>query len=257
MKKIFIIGTGRNGSKLCAKVLSTAINDSNIFGEVHSGLMPKFFKDAYHGLISKSEVVRRFKQSRDHSMRDAKGFYVEKNHLIVPILDQIKEAYPDALFIYVDRYSKDIVRSFLARDTYSGTKTGMYEEGRLTPAKDDPYFYEWNNFSQFEKICWYVDVMKKMCIEGLDKMPSSDYIRISYELMVAQPNELAELFFWLDLTCDFNKIEEILSRQWGSSARSPEEVGFRVIDEKKFKRTPHWGEWSEEQNEAYRRFFGG
>ncbi|GAG88010.1 unnamed protein product, partial [marine sediment metagenome] len=115
----------------------------------------------------------------------------------------------------------------------------------------------WNNFSQFEKICWYVDVMKKMCINGLDKMPSNDYIRVSYELMVTQPIELGELFSWLDLPCDFNKIEEVLNRQWGSSARSPEEVDFKIINEKKFKRTPHWDTWSEGQNEVYGRFFGG
>ena len=48
-EKTFIIGTGRNGSKLTGKVLGTAISDNNRFGEIHHGLKPIFFKDAYLG----------------------------------------------------------------------------------------------------------------------------------------------------------------------------------------------------------------
>jgi hypothetical protein len=258
MRRVFIIGTGRNGSKLTDRVLSTAVNDSNRFGEIHGGLFPIFFRDAYHGFIPKNDVVARFKQSRDQAMAPLKDFYVEKNHLIVPILNQVKEAYPDALFLYVPRHSKDTVRSFMARNHYSSTDRGnVHADGRLTPSIKDPYHSAWGEFSPFEKICWYVSTMTEMCKKFLDKLPNSDYNILPYETLVKQPSMTEDVFSWLDLNFDLEAIESILNRQWGSSARSPEEVDFKIIDEKKFKRTPHWNKWSEEQNEIYGRFFDG
>ena len=55
----------------------------------------------------------KFKESRDKAINKLDTIYTEKNHLIVPILDCVYEAYPDALFLYVSRCPKDIVRSLI------------------------------------------------------------------------------------------------------------------------------------------------
>jgi hypothetical protein len=257
MKKLFIIGTGRNGSKLTGRIISTAVNRSNMFGEIHNNLFPIFFKDAHHGKVSTNEVIKIFKNSRDQAMRNLKEIYVEKNHLVVPILECVKKAYPDALFLYVKRNPRDIIRSLFARGHYSSTDKGnIYAEGRLTPNNEDLYNSDWSRFSSFEKVCWYVKKMTEMCEKFLDKLPKSDYNVISYEEIVENPSVLKGVFEWIGLNFDLEAIKGILGKQWGSSARSPKEVNFKIVDEKKFKRTPHWKKWSDEQKEIYRRFFG-
>jgi len=254
MKKLFIIGTGRNGSKLTGKILGTAINKKNRFGEIHHGLKPIFFRDVYLEKISKSNAIRKFKISRDKAIENLSGeIYTEKNHLVVPILECVCEAYPDALFLYVYRYPKDIIRSLYSRNVYTGDKN-VYEEGRLEPNKSDKYYKLWANMNKFEKVCWYVSTMMFMCDNFLKNLDNDSYRIISYNDFVKDHSLFVPIFDWLSLDFDIKKIDKILSVQIGSSARSKSELNFKV-NNSKIKNTPHWNKWSDKQNEIYRRFF--
>lgn len=249
MKKLFIIGTGRNGSKLTAKVLSTCVQSKCIFGEIHSGLDPKFFMDVYMG-ISSAEA---FKKSRDGAMKGVSDIYIEKNHLVVPILNYVLEAYNEAVFLYVSRNPKDIVRSLYSRDVYTGHKN-KYENGRLRPNKQDRYYSLWKNMHKFEKVCWYVYTMITMCEVFLNKLPESQYRTISYSSFVVDRCLFKLVFDWLGLDFDIEKINSVLDVQVGSSARSENELNFK-INKNKVKNTQHWKDWSEEKINIYMRFF--
>ena len=255
MKKLFIIGTGRNGSKLTAKVFSTSVNSKHIHGEIHHGLDPIFFKKAYLGQTSKDKIINEFRQSRNKAIKAGNRIYIEKNHLIVPILNQVLEAYPDALFLYVSRNPKDIIRSLNARAVYQNGTT-KYDLGRLSPAKNDKYYGVWSTFTKFEKVCWYVSTMMNMCERFIHYLPTYQYRIIAYENFVKNPSVFKEIFEWLELEFNFEKIKGILGTQIGSSARSQKEVSYKIINKGKFKNTQHWKDWSDERKEIYRRFFG-
>ena len=255
MKKLFIIGTGRNGSKLMGLIIGTSVLDKNRFGEIHHGLKPVFFKDVYMGRISKDKVVNKFKQSRDKAMQGVGDIYIEKNHLIVPILDCVKKAYPDALFLYVPRNTKDIVRSFSSRDVYTGRKN-IYEDGRLVPRLDTEHGKMWNTYSKFKKACWYVLTMTKMCDDFLAKLDSSEYNIVSYEDMVYSPGCLESMFNWAGIDFNIDAIKLVLGAQHGSSCRTSAELGFNV-DRSKLKNTIHWRDWSDSKKEEYKKIFGG
>jgi hypothetical protein len=253
MKKLFIIGTGRNGSKLTGRVLGTAVNKKNRFGEIHHGLDPVFFKDVYHEAISATTAVELFKKSRDKAMKSLDGIYVEKNHLIVPILHQVIKAYPDALFLYVYRYPKDIIRSLYSRDVYTG-QSGKYEDGRLTPNKYDPYYTKWDSSGKFEKVCWYVYTMMSMCKEFLSNLPENSYRTISYNDFVIDHLIFKDVFDWLGINFNIEKIDNVFKNQVGSSARSNSELNFK-INSNKVKNTKHWRDWSKSKNKIYGEFF--
>jgi len=254
MKKLFIIGTGRNGSKLTAKVMGTTVNAESIYGEIHHGLDPVFFKNVYLGTVSEKEALQEFKRSRDRAMEGTK-IYVEKNHLVVPILDKVLEAYPDALFLYVSRNPKDIIRSLNARTVYQNGTT-KYDLGRLSPAKNDKHYGVWSTFTKFEKVCWYVSTMMNMCERFIHYLPRYQYRIVAYENFVKDPSIFKEIFEWLELEFNLEKIKDVLGTQIGSSARSQKEVSYKVINKGKFKNTQHWKDWPEKKKEIYRRFFG-
>lgn len=255
MKKLFIIGAGRNGSKLTGKIIGTSIDLKYRHGEIHHGLDPIFFKNGYMGSMSKEQVVKKFKSSRDEPIKKYSEFYVEKNHLIVPILNQVLAAYPDAMFLYVRRNSKDIIRSLYTRNVYSGLKN-KYEDGRLSPNKEDGYYTEWGKFGKFEKVCWYVYTMTKMCEKFLNKLPQDQYKVVAYEDFVKDPSVFKDVFKWLGVRFDLEKIKGVLDIQIGSSARSPKEVGYKIVKPGHFKNAQHWKDWSDKKKAIYRRFFG-
>lgn len=253
MKKLFIIGTGRNGSKLTAYIMTQTTGPECLFGEIHHGLNPIFFKSVYDESITKTDAIRRFKNSRDSAMEGLADIYIEKNHLIVPILEQVLQAYEDAMFLYVPRYPKDIIRSLYSRNVYSGQRN-IYEDGRLAPNTQDPYHNKWNKVGKFEKVCWYVFTMTKMCTTFLDKLDSSKYYILSYDDFTKDPMTFKDVYEWVGLEFDIDKIKSILGQQQGSSARAASELNFEV-NPQKVKGTQHWKDWSEEKNEIYGRFF--
>lgn len=249
MKKLFIIGTGRNGSKLISHILSTSINNTNMFGEVHGGIDPVFFKNVY----MEKTTIEKFKSSRDSIMSRISGIYVEKNHLVVPILNNILDIYPDAVFLYVSRNKKDIIRSLYSRNIYEGHKN-KYEEGRLSPNNKDKYYSSWKKMNKFEKVCWYVYTMTTMCDVFLNKLPESQYRIIAYDDFVKERWLLKFVFDWLNLDFNMEKVNGILDKQIGSSVRSENELNFKV-NKNKIKNTQHWKDWSKEKKTTYGRFF--
>lgn len=253
MKKLFVIGTGRNGSKLTAKIIAEAAGNKNVFGEVHHSLRPVFFKNSYLGNISKEATISAFKNSRDQAIMKAEHIYVEKNHLLVPILNQVITAYPDALFLYVKRNPKDIIRSLYSREVYTGARN-MYEDGRLTPAAVDLWYTAWGSMNKFDKVCWYVATMIDMCEDFLKQLPEKAYRVVSYDDFVDKPTVFEPIFNWLGFDFDLSATKRVLNVQQGSSARSEGELSFKV-NKNKLKNSQHWKDWSTDKERAYAKFF--
>ena len=253
MRKLFIIGTGRNGSKLVAKIIADSVGSTNVFGEIVGGLEPEFFKNVYLGKIKHSKAVKDFKRSRANIIKGLEVIYVEKNHLIVPVLNIVLEAYPDALFLYVPRNSKDIIRSLYTRKVYENIDS-VYEKGRLVPNKKDKYYLVWKNMNKFEKVCWYVYTMTCMCEDFLKSLDKNTYRVLSYEDIVNKPDKFEDIFNWLCFSFNIDSIKNILSVQQGSSARSIEELSFKV-NKNKIKNSQHWKDWSAEKNKIYNKTF--
>ena len=243
MTTLFIIGTGRNGSKVSAHCLSANLKskETDLHGEIHGGINPLWFKKCYKGKIDKGSIINTFKKSRDEEINKCKEIYIEKNHLLVPILNEINEIYPDAKFLYIPRNPKDIIRSYAARNPYKPEKmTGTYGEGRLTPRNDDPIMPEWKTWNNFEKSIWYVYEMTRMINEFLETIPKKQYKLLSYEQFTSKPSSFRKIYNWLKLDYDLKKIKDVLNAPIGSSCKD---------------KAPHWLDWTDEQKNIYDRFF--
>lgn len=232
MKKVFIIGTGRNGSKLLAAMLETGSN-AVLYGENHDGPEPRWFKEIYEGKGDLKGRMVRFKDIRGLRFKDDQGVYVEKNHLLAPILKQLPKLWPEAKFLYLKRNSRSVIRSFVERNWYSEEDlAGEYGKGRLVPKKGPK---KWAKKSTFEKCCWLYFEYSRM-LEEFFKQIDDDHIRIVKYKQLSNDAYMKAIFNWCEIA-DFNefKLIDIRKQQFGTKTEN----------------TPKYKDWSDEWKTIY------
>ncbi len=225
-KQIYIIGSGRNGSKLLAELLSQGTNITK-FGEVGAlGPAPTFYKLFYENKIDELTAATHWKYTREIRMINSKEIYLEKNHLIVPMLNTVKDCFPDAKFIWLRREYEDIVRSFMNRPTYEASDmAGEYGKGRLVPRESSLVYDSWNELSKQKKVEWLVQEYENLCLQFSSSFSKDEienkFGEVWYEHLTADygKTELIEaLYEWLEIEgFDEDKINNTYSIQLGTS----------------------------------------
>lgn len=164
---VFILSTGRCGTKLLTKILSEIKKL-----DVHHQPYPEFSwhgKYAYEQFDVHPEKLKLiFDAARYEMIRDTflnKKVFVETNNRITFFAHQIAELYPNARFIHLIREPVSFVKSGLARNWYSGKE--LYDEGRIIDHNNPQ---EWAKYTAEEKIAWlwrttneFVNDFKKGC----------------------------------------------------------------------------------------------
>lgn len=218
-KQVFIIGTGRNGSKLLADLLTIGSNITK-FGEIlPNGPYPDMYKAVWLGFISQDYFKEVWFKAREDRMSDCGKIYLEKNHLIVPVLDMVNECYPESMFIYIKRDYEKVFRSFISRGTYYDKKLDNYERGRLSPRSDDKLYYKWNSISREEKVRWLINTYSRLCEEFVSFLDMDRYRVINYEeFSVVDNHVIANLYDWIGID-GYNPrwVNDVLSIQKGTS----------------------------------------
>ena len=224
ISKLFIIGTGRNGSKLAAHCMTANLSSksTDLHGEIHGGLDPAWFLYCYQRIFDADIIAAKFKESRDAEIAECEKIYIEKNHLIVPILNIIRgRCYSDAKFLYIERNPADIVRSLANRDPYvPSNMNNEYGRGRLRPISGNQYRGEWDSYwNNFDKTCWYVFEVIKMIDLFMPTVDSKNLRVLSYNDMVHHTEKFEEVYDWAGLDYDLNKIKKVLSKPIGTSCK--------------------------------------
>jgi len=212
-KVVFLIGTGRNGSKLLANVLKTGSN-IKVFGEVEdNGPQPLWYKELYMGIGDRPGRMARFRDLRNKRIEECgKEIYLEKNHLLAPILDELPALWPDAYYIYLKRNSKQTLRSMFARGWYTEKDKGEYADGRLCP-KDD----KWSDSdTPFKKTCWLYFLYRALC---------EDFVNAGDKHIIpAKYTQLTDIRFYKSLfeTLEIKgynegKIKKAIKKKYGTS----------------------------------------
>lgn len=147
---VFVLSTGRCGTKLMTEVLS-----AYDYFSVHHEPYPEFSwhsKYAYEHYQSKhNELMMMFDAARYELIRDAhltNRQYVETNNRITFFAYQIADLFPAARFIHLYREPYAFIKSGLQRNWYSNTE--IYDEGRIRAEDADL----WKSYSTEQKIAW-------------------------------------------------------------------------------------------------------
>jgi hypothetical protein len=182
---LFILSTGRSGSTSIAKSLN-----------LHSKIECRH--ETFYSLIHLSSLLAYKKVSEKIVEEMIKNLFdigtLSKNNIntygesdqrlwnMVPILIKL---FPNAKFIHLVRNGKSTVNSTFARGWYS-------EKDNLNPMPWAQYRlsgYEcgvisehvWNNWSAFEKNCWYWKYVNESIAKSFQQIPNEQKITISLE----------------------------------------------------------------------------
>lgn len=167
---VLVVSTGRTGTQFLAEALNNISHDENKLVSVHEPLpdLLDFGKRVVNNRTISSYQKLYLKASRVHLLKKVKSssnqIYLESNNNLVPLLKFLKEIFPNFRLIYVVRAPKTYVTSAynnLQKATDNNESYTIFsskdKRNRITAEDfpDDPYYKEWQNFSQFEKTCWH------------------------------------------------------------------------------------------------------
>ena len=163
-KIYFFLSAPRSGSTWLANMLEKASNctarhEFLLNHEFENGelLARKRTEHDLSSLLDDPELVKRLLLQGKSWIQQQGKDYAEVNVYLSHFVNEVREIFPEATIIHLQRKPEEVAVSLLGRGWYGtpGSSRG--------PGLDIPGF---NEFEQFEKICWYV----RQSMENIDKV---------------------------------------------------------------------------------------
>lgn len=213
---VFVLSTGRVGTKTLAAILSLC---SNIFA--YHEPRPKLFALSrlaylynYHPptdeILTAAFLVAR-QDLLEYSLSCRRG-YVETSPQITFLAPAVLHAIPNVRFIHLARHPVAVVRSGMRRGWYADHP---YDSTRITPrpgTKDAEY---WETYSVVQKNLWLWAETNRWIIEFMDTLPTHQRFRLKAEdLFTGRPEVLHQLFAFVGCSMPSpSKIHAILRKK--------------------------------------------
>jgi hypothetical protein len=151
-KVIFIFSLGRSGSMFLADLL----NEDPKVTVFHEPTRVDFFAylNAFYQPALALEYLLGFRKKFIYHLGTRRGVkgYSEVNSILRRHVQAINEGIPGARSIHLVRDGRDVVRSMMARRTYTNRDPITRF---IRPREGEAYQEDWSTMSRFEKLCWY------------------------------------------------------------------------------------------------------
>jgi len=148
----FILSLGRSGSTFLARMLNKAngvlVNHEPTRIDFIAYLLAYYQPDyaaAYLAGYRKRLMFEYITRSSDLT-------YGEVNSLLRRHARAIQNVYPSAITIHLVRDGRDVIRSMMARKTFTARDP---ISSMIKPKANDKYVDQWPLMSRFERMCWY------------------------------------------------------------------------------------------------------
>ena len=218
MKKTFVVGTGR-----CGTVTVTELLNRSPHIKAGHEVPPVLIREATqyaNGELPHNVAVDLLRRSYDE-------FDVVVNHKLSTMIPAIKEAYPDAKFIWLVRRAPGFVASAIARKWYVSLR-GTWEKNRLDWRADDSRvtWRLWELMTQVDKCAWHWAHINKIIHVTLP-LGNKRHIRIPIENLSGC---VGELFDFVGAPLPENTEPGVLNRTVSGKEVNLTEEDHRVID---------------------------
>lgn len=228
----FITGLGRSGTHFLAGLL----NQDPQAIVYHEPIVDDFsaLVDAQRSDVAADRYIQKFRKKHMYMLtrKHSTSIYGEANSNLRYHAKAIKAHIPNAKLLHIIRDGRDVIRSIMARNHYTGDGVGHHS---VSPRSNDPIYDKWSGLSRFEKICWlWADSNQRLSREVDDIVKFEDMLS-SYDY--------------------FNqKIEQILGLQIG-------EITWQVAVDKPADSTtqhvlPNWNEWDTDMKDKFNAICG-
>lgn len=231
-KIIFILSLGRSGSLFLADLL----NEDPEVTFFHEPNRVDFFAylNAFHNPESAPKYITGFRKKLIYHLgkKNAVKGYGEVNSILRRHVLALKQKIPDARFIHLVRDGRDVVRSMMARRTYTYWDPITRF---IKPKRGEKFAEDWSIMSRFEKLCWYW-------------WHENSYLR----------DQLSTFIRFEDLIGDYGYFsEEVLTplglhvpqEVWQNKVSQPKNVTRKHL-------IPHWEDWKDKYKIGFYKICG-
>lgn len=205
LEVIFIVSTGRTGTEFLANFFNENFKQTIAYHEPAPDLFD-LGVDSVRKKKSERKIFNCLKRARFPLIRSLgkNTIYVESNNNLVLLLPTLIKAFPKAKFVHVIRNPKSYVRSAYSK-SHGKAKYTLFGESdprkRLTAKDDinDPFYSQWDHFSQFQKVCWHwhkYNLMIERALANHKGKIQVDYEKLFYD---STKETLLHLVKFLDL----------------------------------------------------------
>jgi sulfotransferase family protein len=176
LTQVFVVGTGRSGTKSLADLLSSIPGC-----RVRHELQPPLLSEAIAYLedrLAHNEIVELLRRTRAPESVGGERLSGESNNRLSFVLPALAEAFPNARIVWLIRDGRDVVSSMQERRVYhpdeaklrrergrewAGTRIHADAVGDLPPG-------EWARLDPFGRSCWYWSYTNRLIARDLGRL---------------------------------------------------------------------------------------
>ncbi len=219
-KAFFIVSSGRSGTAMLHKVLSTA-TDIEMHHEYMVHLIQPLAVRRYMGWAGRAEAVRILRDTHAAAIRYSEAAnWGDSSNKLSWLISELAELVPDSKFVHLVRDGRKVASSYfhkLDRECYDDRSTailaahGREPERHPAPPPEkkywwplarpgDPFESVFPGFDQFERICWHWTEINRVILEALAALPAHRKLFARLECLEASAAEVKALFEFLALS---------------------------------------------------------
>lgn len=186
----FIISTGRTATKFFAKFIQE--NYDNKVLAVHEpmpdllnygikNLRNEITQDTFIDYINFNRAL----QCKNVNNSDNNKIYIESNNNVTISIEEIIKVFPKVKFVHITRNPQTYIGSSLNKINKGRKEYTLYSDSDYRPRitakdfKDDMQGSDWDNFTQFKKLCWYWNKINTITLKY--KSQHKNIITVKYE----------------------------------------------------------------------------
>lgn len=239
-KVVFVLSTGRCGTKLLAKIMQR----HPAVRAYHEAFPPLVFPsklayEAYErGLpieVGKLAIIAgRYELIRNAFLQSK--IYLETNNRLTFFAPYIAAVFEQAKFIHLVRHPGDFVRSAIRRGYYTGKHS--WDEGRIQPLEDG---IPWGQMTAIEKNAWLWNETNRFIEKFKKQIESNRVITVRAEDLFSNTYQVIESI------CKFIGVQSMPGAQVEKAARKP-------VNVQRHGDFPKYSQWSQEQKAELRKY---
>lgn len=228
---VFILGSGRSGTKMAAKLFS---------GVPHIESHHEYVRDTYQreaalyfmGLMSKARMAERLQGIYGAAAHYSPAtYFIDSSNKLSWVADVLVETFPEARFVHLTRDGRKVASSFfhkLGGHVYSdrGVKALRTWLERpdlhpmppppedfwwVIPQKGQPFHDDFAAFDQFQRCCYQWTESNRCIADALRTVPEARKLAVKLETLTADPDEVKRLLDFVDVPFD-DSFVQVLSR---------------------------------------------
>ncbi|HSA83518.1 MAG TPA: sulfotransferase [Patescibacteria group bacterium] len=203
---IFIVGSGRSGSRMIYKLLS-GLEHVEVYHEYLCTHIQPVAAKYFMGLLSKKAVKEEIMKLHGSSIfySDAE-YWVDSSNKLSWLIEPLYELFPNAKFINITRDGRKVVSSFfhkLAPEIYDDVSVSRMQDWLSNPTKfpepppekkywwnipqkGQPFYKDFATFNQLQRIAYHWTEVNRVIGQSLKKIPQKQQFTIKLEDLVSK-----------------------------------------------------------------------